>query len=96
METFQGVALTVTSLQSIPFISLKQDENDETLLVEGIFVDIFMELANLLNFSIVVTSPPDNQHGVMKSDGTWSGMIGQLVEEEVDVGTLPHCFLHFS
>ena len=89
METFQGVALTVTSLQSIPFISLKQDENDETLFVERIFVDIFMELSNLLNFSIVVTSPPDNQHGVMKNDGTWSGMIGQLVEKEVDVGTLP-------
>ena len=91
METFQGVALTVTSLQSIPFISLMQDENNEIRFVDGIFAEIFMELSNLLNFSITVTSPPDNQHGVMKSDGTWSGMIGQLVEEEVDVGTLPHC-----
>ena len=74
----------------MPFITLTQDENNQTQLDKGIFVDIFRELSNLLNFTFTVTSPLDKQYGGKKSDGTWSGMIGQLVEEEVDVGNFPN------
>ena len=72
----------------MPFITLKKDENNETQLDEGIFVDIFKELSNLLNFTFTVTSPLDKQYGGKKSDGNWTGMVGQLVEKEVDVGNL--------
>ena len=74
----------------MPFITLTQDENNQTQLDKGIFVDIFKELSNLLNFTFTVTSPLDKQYGGKKSDGTWSGMIGQLVEEEVDIGNFPN------
>ena len=84
----------------MPFITLKQDENNETQLDEGIFVDIFKELSNLLNFTFTVTSPLDKQYGGKKSDGNWTGMIGQLVERDVDVGKFSNlvtfCLVHLT
>ena len=69
-------------------VSVTYDEKEELNRWEGIFVDIFVELSNLLNFSYSVTSPSDKQWGGIKSDGTWSGMIGQLVTKEVDIGNI--------
>ena len=74
----------------MPFVSLTEDEDTEIQLDEGIFVDIFKELSNLLNFSVTVTSPSDKEWGGMKSDGTWSGMVGQLVAKEVDIGNFTY------
>ena len=67
-------------------VSVAYDEKKELKLWEGIFVDLFVELSNLLNFTYSVTSPSDKQWGAINSDGTWSGMVGQLVRKEVDIG----------
>ena len=75
-------------------VSVTYDEKKELKLWEGIFVDIFLELSNLLNFSYAVTSPSDKQWGGIKSDGTWSGMIGQLVTKEVDIGNILDSLFH--
>ena len=75
-------------------VSVAYDEKKELKLWEGIFVDIFLELSNLLNFSYTVTSPSDKQWGGIKSDGTWSGMIGQLVTKEVDIGNILDSLFH--
>ena len=44
-------------------VSVAYDEKKELKLWEGIFVDIFVELSNLLNFSYAVTSPLINNGG---------------------------------
>ena len=68
------------------YVKSLYDEKNELKLWEGIFVDLFVELSNLLNFTYSVTSPSDKQWGAINSDGTWSGMVGQLVRKEVDIG----------
>ena len=70
----------------MPYIGLRENEKGETNLNNGIFGDVFKELSKLLNFSYTVIQPPDGQWGAMKSDGSWSGMIGQLETKEVDFG----------
>ena len=70
----------------MPYVGLTKNQDGETKLQKGIFVDIFEEMSKLLNFSYTVTSPNDSQWGAMNSDGTWSGMVGQLVTKEVDFG----------
>ena len=39
-----------------------------------------------MNFTYVLKKPPDGQWGVKKPDGSWSGMIGELLLENADVG----------
>ena len=73
-------------MRSMPYVGLTQNENGETLHHNGIFVEVFKELSDLLNFSYTVTSPTDGEWGRMKDDGTWSGMVGQLETKIVDIG----------
>ena len=57
------------------------------------FVEVFKELSELLNFTYTVTIPPDGEWGSMKDDGTWSGMVGQLETKIVDIGGLNYYYL---
>ena len=41
-----------------------------------------------MNFTYDLTKPPDGQWGAIQPDGSWSGMVGMLVREEIDVGNV--------
>ncbi len=53
------------------------------------YVQVFASLESVLNFSVVLTSPEDEEWGVRRrgEDGRWyfSGMVGQLAAGEADV-----------
>ena len=80
--------MKITSLGIMPYVGLQQNDNFEPILDKGIFVDIFKELARLLNCTYVTIGPPDDAFGMLKGDGTWSGMVGQLDSKRVDLGML--------
>ena len=84
----QGVNFKVTSLHYMPYIGLSKEKNGEIKLANGMFVDIFKELAMVMNFTYTVIEPPDGEWGVLRDDGTWSGMVGQLEAKVVDFGLL--------
>ena len=67
-------------------MALTKNGEGDLLLENGIFVDIFKELSQTLNFSYIVSSPPDREWGGIQSDGSWSGMVGQLATKSVDFG----------
>nr|XP_045600623.1 glutamate receptor U1-like [Procambarus clarkii] len=46
-------------------------------------------LATALNFSYVYTRPPDGAAGSKRTDGTWSGMLGMVSRQEVDIAVGP-------
>ena len=54
--------------------------------MEGQFADVFKTLQGVLNFTYSVRLPPDGQWGALQSDGSWSGMVGMLHREIVDIG----------
>ena len=76
----------VTSKHNMPYVALTKNGEDDLQLVNGIFVDIFKGLSRSLNFSYTVINPPDGEWGGIKSDGTWSGMVGQLATKVTDIG----------
>ena len=78
--------MKITSFGIMPYVNVQQNDNGETILDKGIFVDIFKELTKLLNCSYVAIGPPDKTFGALKGDGTWSGMVGQLDTKKVDLG----------
>ena len=38
-----------------------------------------------MNFSYIVIPPSDEEWGVLKN-GSWSGMVGQLAEGQIEIG----------
>ena len=80
--------MRVTTLHSMPNVGLNFSGSGSAILDRGIFVDIFKELSNLLNFSYITTAPPDGKYGALKDDGTWSGMVGELYNQRADFGNL--------
>ena len=72
----------------MPYVGLGLSDDGKIILERGAFVEVFKELSRLLNFSYTTIAPPDGEWGVLKDDGTWSGMVGQLHEQRVDFGRL--------
>ena len=54
--------------------------------LEGSFPDLLNTLAGTMNFTYTVEPPPDNAWGGQKEDGTWNGMMNQVVTENIDFG----------
>ena len=41
-----------------------------------------------MNFTFVASKPPDMTFGALKPDGNWTGMIGELLNQNADIGTV--------
>ncbi len=44
----------------------------------------------MLNFTFTVTEPPDRKWGTHLGNGSWNGMIQQLMDRHADFGNLFH------
>ena len=75
----------VTAKHSMPHIGIVPDEKGGAVLKEGIFVDLFLELQKVLNFSYTAYPSPDGQWGTLNPDGTWTGVVGELQMKRADI-----------
>ena len=75
----------VTAKHSMPHIGITADNEGNTVLKEGIFVDLFLELQKALNFSYTVYASPDGQWGTLGEDGAWTGVVGELQMKRADI-----------
>lgn len=46
---------------------------------QGFSIDVLDALANYLGFKYEIYVAPDHKYGSQQADGTWSGLIGELV-----------------
>ena len=46
-----------------------------------------ISLQELMNFTYTVIEPPDGQYGALQPDGTWSGMVKLLANQDIDIAT---------
>ncbi|XP_066264897.1 glutamate receptor ionotropic, delta-1-like [Branchiostoma lanceolatum] len=51
----------------------------------GFCIDLINALAEQLDFTYELYEPEDGQYGAEKDDGTWSGMVGELVSGRADI-----------
>ena len=88
----------MTTKDALPYVGLMKnadggllmggEDNKQVYLENGMFVEAFMEMSKLLNFTYTCREPPDNQYGAVRADGTWNGMVGQLATDNADIGII--------
>ena len=73
-----------------PFTNIIKENNEEEIKygIDGLYPDVFHNLQKILNFTYTLKTPPDNQWGSLKSNGTWTGMINELHKKRIDIGKL--------
>ena len=88
MFEFQGLHLrAVTVLEGSSVKNLKEIPGQKGLYkAEGIYPEIFEELRSLLNFTYSLKLPPDGAFGSELPNGSWTGIVNCLMEDECDVG----------
>ncbi len=81
-----GIPIINTVKQWAPFTFVL---GDAQFSVKGLMPDIFDSLRAIMNFTVILTEPPDEEWGVHRKheNGTfyWSGMVGQLSRRDVDI-----------
>ncbi|XP_078665246.1 glutamate receptor ionotropic, delta-2-like [Branchiostoma floridae x Branchiostoma belcheri] len=73
----QNVRLRVVTTEDIPFV-FKSGEEDNPKFI-GFSIDLLDELSKLLGFSYDIYEVADRKYGAPKPDGSWNGMIGDVV-----------------
>ncbi|KAK2559937.1 Glutamate receptor 4, partial [Acropora cervicornis] len=76
-----------------PFVAIKQEE-DGTISYEGFCIDLFEQLAKMLHFTYDIYLSPDGQYGGITQNGTWNGMMGELVNKKAVDFSVP--FMHYT
>ena len=57
----------------------KKNKNG-TLQYEGYCVDLINEVAKILKFKYEFYSSPDGKYGARMENGTWDGMVREILE----------------
>ncbi|XP_033761043.1 glutamate receptor ionotropic, delta-2-like isoform X2 [Pecten maximus] len=81
---FNGRQLLVSTLAYYPFVEHLGNNS-----YDGLCFDILRQLAKDMNFTYRLTTSPDLEWGVTDERGLWSGLIGQLQRNEVDLAASP-------
>lgn len=58
---------------------------------EGFCVDLLKELADTLKFKYRIRLVGDGQYGVAGANGTWTGMVGELISRVCRTGEKNTC-----
>ena len=66
--------------QNAPFMMTKKLE-DGNISYQGYCIDLLNELARHLKFTYEIYVSPDGKYGSETENGTWNGMIGELLNE---------------
>ena len=69
---------------------MKMKHVDGSFSYEGYCIDLLNELARNLKFTYEIYPCPDGLYGAKTENGTWNGMIDELISEVCKYHTL-HC-----
>ncbi|XP_071515148.1 ionotropic receptor 21a-like [Panulirus ornatus] len=87
LSDLQGAVLRVTTFMFEPFVLYHWSPDGSLLSRYGVDIAVAKAVAHALNFTIKFMEPPNGEAWGEKSvNGSWSGMVGQLTRDEVDIG----------
>ncbi|KAK9395016.1 glutamate receptor ionotropic kainate 4 [Crotalus adamanteus] len=80
-ESLFNTTLLVTTILENPYLMLKgnHQELEGNDRYEGFCVDMLKELADILHFNYKIHLVGDGVYGVPETNGTWTGMVGELI-----------------
>ncbi|XP_060078529.1 glutamate receptor-like [Ylistrum balloti] len=84
----------VTSILEKPFLMLKNTPKDGIPLVgnskyEGFCADLIHSIASKCGFSYEIRPNKNGVYGKLFDNGSWNGMINELIQEEADLAAAP-------
>ncbi|CAH3162257.1 unnamed protein product [Pocillopora meandrina] len=79
----EGKKLRVVVVENAPFIM--KNEDGTIPHYKGYCIDLLDELAKNLKFTYEIYLSPDGMYGAELENGTWNGMIGELVGKRADI-----------
>ena len=86
-RNMHGAKLKVMTNLSPPYVTeMIPTGSPGEFEMKGMYAEVFFALQYILNFTFVLSKPPDGQWGALQSDGTWTGMIRELQDERTDIG----------
>ena len=71
------------------FFDIDIDDTTNLTSFTGIYYEVIQEIAKYLNMTFTIIIPEDGQFGHEYSNGSWSGLVGQLHRKEVDFVIAP-------
>ncbi|XP_053503645.1 glutamate receptor ionotropic, kainate 4-like [Ictalurus furcatus] len=76
-----------TGTEENPYVMLKANyqELEGNERYEGFCVDMLKELADILKFNYRIKLVSDGVYGVPGANGTWTGMVGELIARKADL-----------
>ncbi|XP_020648241.3 glutamate receptor ionotropic, kainate 4 isoform X1 [Pogona vitticeps] len=86
-ESLFNTTLIVTTILENPYLMLKgnHQELEGNERYEGFCVDMLKELAEILHFNYKIHLVGDGVYGVPEANGTWTGMVGELIARKADL-----------
>ncbi|XP_070196715.1 glutamate receptor 2-like [Littorina saxatilis] len=79
----------VTSILENPFMMLKCPNDGLPCMgndrFEGYCADLIAKIAEIVGFHYILKQVSDQSYGTRLPDGSWNGMIGELIREEADI-----------
>ncbi|KAF2369093.1 Ionotropic glutamate receptor L-glutamate and glycine-binding domain [Trinorchestia longiramus] len=87
-----GCSLKVAAETWMPYVSFPTGAEQDPAMVSGVAFDAFRIAAERLNVSFELVRPVDGYWGLELDNGSFNGMMGQLLRREVDMAIGP--FVH--
>uniref|UniRef100_A0AAR2KYT6 Glutamate receptor n=2 Tax=Pygocentrus nattereri TaxID=42514 RepID=A0AAR2KYT6_PYGNA len=86
-DTLFNTTLIITTILENPYVMLKSNYQDlqGNDRYEGFCVDMLKELADILKFKYRIKLVSDGVYGVSGANGTWTGMVGELIARKADL-----------
>ncbi|XP_054005653.1 ionotropic receptor 25a [Hylaeus anthracinus] len=64
-----------------PFVMYNEEKNE----YYGFCIDLLNEIKNIVEFQYEIRETDDKQYGNLLEDGTWSGMMKELIDQRADI-----------
>ncbi|XP_019408175.1 PREDICTED: glutamate receptor ionotropic, delta-2 [Crocodylus porosus] len=85
-NNMRGVVLRVVTVLEEPFVMVSENVLGKPKKYQGFSIDVLEALANYLGFKYEIYVAPDHKYGSPQEDGSWNGLIGELVFKRADIG----------
>ena len=86
-SNLRGIALSETCLPWGTFSIVNLSLDPKSQVSTGFAPEITKTLALMFNFTLDLSFPDDRQWGGLSANGTWTGMVGQLVSKKADISS---------
>ncbi|XP_069985349.1 glutamate receptor ionotropic, delta-2-like [Penaeus vannamei] len=87
LSNLRGVVLEVVTFEWEPSVFYYRNKDGRVLFRYGTDIGVVNALSQVLNFTVAFKEPPKGEYwGREEENGSWSGMMGKLSRNEVDIG----------